>query len=155
MPPIAPSLPLHILFVFLDGVGLGAEHPDNNPFCQLNLPAFWALGGGQPWMRSMQPLSEPSHIVHPLDATLDVQGLPQSGTGQATLFTGVNCAQAAGRHYGPYPHSKTLPILSEQNIFSQAASLGMAHPEPVAIANAYPDVFFESSASRNRWTVTT
>jgi len=46
-----------------------------------------------------------------------VEGLPQSGTGQATLFTGVNCAERVGRHFGPYPHSTTHEILRDHNLF--------------------------------------
>ena len=82
-------------------------------------------------------------------------GLPQSGTGQATLFTGANCALLAGRHYGPYPHSKTKPTISSQNIFQQVKGLHLPHAEPNAFANAYPKQFFEKAKARSRWTVTT
>ncbi len=148
-------LPLHILFIFIDGVGLGAEHPDNNPFCQLDLPAFRELGNNQRWNSSMKPLARQSHTVNFLDANLGIEGLPQSGTGQASLFTGINCAQLAGRHYGPYPHSKTKVAIAEHNIFRQTINLKLQHPEPAAFANAYPDVFFKLAEAKNRWTVTT
>lgn len=148
-------LPRHVLFVFIDGVGLGAENPDNNPFCQLDLPAFRKLGNNQQWLASIKPYSDQSHTFKLLDANLGLQGLPQSGTGQASLFTGINCAQLAGRHYGPYPHSKTREAISENNIFRQVKNLNLPHTEPAAFANAYPDVFFKQAEAKNRWTVTT
>lgn len=155
MNPVFDSLPLHILFIFIDGVGLGPEHPDNNPFYQLDLPAFDELGNNQQWLASIKPYANQSHTIRSLDANLGIEGLPQSGTGQASLFTGINCARLAGRHYGPYPHSKTRRAISEKNIFQQVKHLNLAHAEPAAFANAYPDVFFKQAEARNRWTVTT
>jgi len=119
------------LFVFVDGVGLGADAPEHNPFSSTPLVAL--------------------RNASPLDARLGVEGLPQSGTGQASLFTGINCARLAGRHYGPYPHSKTRAAIRESNIFSSVLSLGGS----VAFANAYPPVFFELARRTDRWTVTT
>ncbi len=144
----------HILFVFIDGVGLGPPG-DQNPFARLSLPAFEALAGGQPWTAGAVPLDEPGHVFRPLDANLGVDGLPQSGTGQATLFTGINCAAVAGRHFGPYPHSKTRPVLAAGNVFSKVKALLPAADEPAAFANAYPPRFFTYARRRDRWTVTT
>lgn len=148
-------MPASLLFVFLDGVGLGPDAPDRNPLARLSLPTFERLIGGHRWTQAAPPLHTPSHVFHPIDATLGVEGLPQSGTGQATLLTGVNCAQLAGRHYGPFPHSKTRPILATANIFHQIKALGLPHDEPAAFANAYPDRFFTYVETYDRWTVTT
>ena len=82
-------------------------------------------------------------------------GLPQSGTGQAALFAGVNAPRLAGRHYGPYPHSKTRAALAEANVFSRVRRLGLPFAEPAAFANAYPPRFFAYARQRDRWTVTT
>ncbi|HEX7071313.1 MAG TPA: alkaline phosphatase family protein, partial [Rhodothermales bacterium] len=90
-----------------------------------------------------------------IDATLGVEGLPQSGTGQATLLTGVNCARLAGRHYGPYPHSATRATIAAKNVFRQIQERFPDEAEPVAFANAYPDRFFRYAARRDWWTVTT
>lgn len=145
----------HILFVFLDGVGLGANDPAINPFAALSLPAFEHLGGGHRWTAEAPRLQSPTHVFRPIDANLGVEGLPQSGTGQATLFTGVNCAEVAGKHFGPFPHSKTRPVLSEHNIFGQVQALGLPLGEPAAFANAYPNRFFRFVEKKDRWTVTT
>lgn len=144
-----------LLFVFLDGVGLGVEDPAANPLAGLPLPAFARLAGGHPWTRAAPALATARHVFRALDATLGVPGLPQSGTGQATLLTGVNCAARAGRHFGPFPHSTSRPVLAEHNIFRQIQRLGLDGDEPAAFANAYPDRFFEFVRRRDRWTVTT
>ena len=155
MTNVEPKWPLHVLFVFLDGIGLGADDEVHNPFCLFDLPTFNSLIGGNAWTQSAPTSLTETHVFKGIDATLGIPGLPQSGTGQATLFTGINCAEVAGRHFGPYPHSKTKPVLSEENIFRKISNLTTLHPEPVAFANAYPKQFFEKAQSKNRWTVTT
>jgi hypothetical protein len=87
-----------------------------------------------------------------LDACLDVPGLPQSGTGQATLFTGVNCAELAGRHFGPWPHSNTREAIRRHNVFHRVKE---KTGREVAFANAFPDAFFERSKRTDRWSTTT
>ena len=139
-----------VTFVFLDGVGLGPAGPEN-PLATLPLDAFERLGGGQRWTAEAHEIAEPAHVFRPIDATLGLDGLPQSGTGQASLFTGVNCAARAGRHWGPYPHSTSKPVIAAQNLFVRLHEAGRRG----AFANAYPDRFFRFVERRNRWTVTT
>ncbi len=153
-PPTPFPLPTSLLFVFLDGVGLGAADPAVNPFAALDLPGFARLAGGRAWTDGAPTISQPDHVFRPLDATLGVDGLPQSGTGQATLFTGVNCAALAGRHFGPYPHSTSRPILAERSVFARLNAAGVPL-ERLAFANAYPQRFFDHALARARWTVTT
>lgn len=141
-----------VLFVFLDGVGLGPPGTAN-PLSTTSLPAFATLAGGHAWTAEAPARATPHHVVRPIDATLGVEGLPQSGTGQATLFTGVNCAAVVGRHFGPFPHSATHPVLARENVFHKIQQAnGRA---PAAFANAYPPRFFEHVRRRRRWTVTT
>jgi hypothetical protein len=141
----------HILFFFVDGVGLGPQ-ASSNPLSEHDGEGLARLAGGQRWCRPFTPKEEAERLARPLDATLGVEGLPQSGTGQATLFTGTNCAEIVGRHFGPFPHSRTHPILDRQNVFHQVRSLADAGL-PVAFANAFPPQYFD--ASRRRSTVTT
>ncbi len=70
----------------------------------------------------------------PLDATLGVEGLPQSGTGQTTLLTGMNAAREFGRHFGPWVPVSLRPALSERNVLSRCAAEGRS----ACFANAYP-----------------
>lgn len=143
-----------ILFVFLDGVGLGAPSP-HNPLSTLSLPSFEHLAGGQRWTAEAPPVRQAGHVFLPIDANLDLDGLPQSGTGQASLFTGVNCARIAGRHFGPFPHSKTRPVIAEKNIFRLLTNENGLAISDVAFANAYPERFFSFVRTSDRWTVTT
>lgn len=148
---IAKHMP-RVLFIFIDGVGLGPNEAEN-PLAASNRPLFERLAAQQTWTRDARPVHTSRHVFAPIDATLGIKGLPQSGTGQATLFTGINCAEIVGRHFGPYPHSKTHDTLSDFNIFSQVNTL--LGTRSAAFANAYPPRFFDFAASRNRWTVTT
>src|SRR5690625_681456 len=89
-----------VLFVFLDGVGLGPPN-EHNPLSLQRYPGLERLSGGQALMSEAVPVITDRHLFQPADANLDLEGLPQSGTGQASLFTGINCAHIAERHYGP------------------------------------------------------
>jgi hypothetical protein len=68
---------------------------------------------------------------------MGVPGLPQSGTGQTTILTGVNAPALLGQHYGPYPNQPLRALLSNGNLFRELLEGG----KPVAFANAYPDFF--------------
>lgn len=141
-----------LIFVFIDGIGIGPPGA-SNPFDTDGLTGFERFSGGRRWTShddgaGAVPADGTSDALFlPVDATLGVEGLPQSGTGQATLFTGVNCAERAGRHYGPFPHTTSLSVLEEKSLFTVIPS--------VAFANAYPDRFLEISRRRDRWSVTT
>jgi 2,3-bisphosphoglycerate-independent phosphoglycerate mutase len=148
-----PKTAKSILFLFLDGVGIGREG-SHNPFHNLQLPGFTSLSEGKQWTADSLPdTMGANRVFRQIDARLGVEGLPQSGTGQATLFTGINCATLAGRHYGPFPHSTSRPVLAEHNIFGQVQQMG--HLQPPSFLNAYPERFFELARKRDRWSVTT
>jgi hypothetical protein len=142
-----------LLFVFLDGVGLAPDGP-TNPLAAHEGRVFRQLAGGQPWREPFDERSTATHLVRAIDATLGVEGLPQSGTGQASLMTGLNCAELVGRHFGPFPHSQTHDALDQNNLFHNVqALLSPIHEAPAAFANAFPPQFFR--AARRRSTVTT
>ncbi len=135
----------HFLFLFLDGVGIGDENPEVNPFFSTELHNFRRIFGGIP-SKERQAIQNGSAFVGPSDALLGVEGFPQSGTGQTALFTGVNAAQVIGMHFGPYPHSQIRPVLEEKNIFKALKDLGA----DVYFANAFPRQFFEYIGSGHR-----
>ncbi len=70
---------------------------------------------------------------------MGVKGLPLSGTGQTSIFCGVNASKIVGKHFGPYPYSTLIPIIKEKNIFKHYLS----QSEKVSFANAYPKIFFD------------
>ena len=133
-----PSVQRRILFVFLDGVGLGDDDA-SNPFTHAALPGFRRmLDGRLPLLRNTPYHGTRASLVA-LDATLGVPGKPQSGTGQATLLTGRNAAQLHGRHFGPWVPAAIRPMLRDENILSRAKRAGL----DVAFANAYPRQLLE------------
>lgn len=143
---------MKVLLLFLDGVGIGRRDSHVNPFFAARLPAFRSLFHGELPSLHARRLSSRSATVIPLDPNLGVAGLPQSGTGQTALFTGVNAPKFIGKHFGPYPYSTLKPILQEHNIFRRLLSADRS----VAFANAFPDRFFEYARQpRARLTVTT
>lgn len=138
--------------LFLDGVGIGARDRSTNPFFASRLPALrWLLDGDLPSLRHRFVSNHRASLL-PLDAALGVRGLPQSGTGQAALFTGVNSARLIGKHFGPYPYSTLRPVIEQYSIFRR---LNDARKKPY-FANAFPKRFFDYfSQHKSRLTVTT
>ncbi len=135
----------HFLFLFLDGVGIGDDNPDSNPFFSADLTCFEKVFGGIPSKKNPSFIKD-SAFVQGCDSRLGVDGLPQSGTGQVSLFTGINAAMIIGEHFGPYPHSKTRSLLEEKNIFKVLRELGAN----VHFANAFPRQFFQYVESGQR-----
>lgn len=141
-----------VLMIFLDGVGIGRKDPGVNPLVGAHLPALRKLLGGEVPLLGKRRWSGPRATLVPLDATLGVPGLPQSGTGQTALFTGVNAAKLIGKHFGPFPYSTLRPVIEAHNVFKRLRTAGRS----VCFANAYPQKFFDYIEQRkNRTTVTT
>ncbi|MGD0037207.1 MAG: metalloenzyme [Bacteroidota bacterium] len=137
---------LHVVLLFLDGVGIGKKDADINPFFHARMPTLTTLCGGELPHTPFKKKSTDQAEVIAINATLGVPGLPQSGTGQTAIFTGVNGAKKFGRHFGPYPPSILRPVIAEKNIFSQLKAIGKS----VVFANAFPQRFFDYTESGNR-----
>lgn len=120
-----------LLFIFLDGVGIG-EAGDQNPFSRDSLRVLGALGG-----RGEGPVPFGGRMV-PLDAALGVAGLPQSATGQTSLLTGVNAQALLGRHLQGFPNRALREVIAGHGLLRRAAPLG-----ETAFANAYTPRFFD------------
>lgn len=132
---------MHILVVFCDGMGLGANDPATNPFFHVPCKSLHALFGKIPTIQD-GVLYGAHAVLVPTDARLGVPGVPQSGTGQATIFTGINAPAAIGEHLGPYPNEALRVILKQHSIFKQLRDAGFS----TAFGNAYPPFFFERLA---------
>jgi 2,3-bisphosphoglycerate-independent phosphoglycerate mutase len=124
----------HVLMIFVDGIGLGADDPTVNPFAAAPTPTLWQLSNGQRWLRGVGRQSSARAEFVPTDAQIGVAGRPQSGTSQATILTGRNVAQEVGEHYGPRPNEATRAILDHDNLFMQVKKRG----QRAALINAYP-----------------
>ncbi len=123
-----------LLFVFLDGVGIGEADAERNPFARAVLPTLLRLTGGSLPTLDHPRAGTPDASAFPLDAALGVEGIPQSGTGQAALLTGENAARLFGRHFGPWTPVRLRPLVEEHSMLNVARSAGRT----VAFANAYP-----------------
>ena len=137
---------MYLLFLFLDGVGLGPNDPEHNPFAAANMPVLRDLLGGQPLVAENVPFNGDRVTLVGIDACLGIDGLPQSATGQATLLTGENIPRAIGEHYGPKPNHAVSKYLRNGNLFNTLKEDG----QRVAFLNAYPPGYFESIESGRR-----
>ncbi len=135
---------MHILLLFVDGVGLGEDDATRNPFFSAPTATLRALFGGVP-IRGNGHYRGGKAILVPTDATLGVPGIPQSGTGQTAIFTGINAPATIGMHSGPYPNATLREIIASGNVFQELRAAGLR----TELGNAYPPVFFERLA-RNK-----
>ncbi len=127
-----------VVLLFLDGVGLGKRDPRHNPFFSASLPTLMHLWGGSvPTIRDNRRSTALASLVQ-VNATLGVPGLPQSGTGQTALLTGVNAPRLIGKHFGPHPYSSLRPLLAEHNLFRRIIRKGGR----ACYANAFPAQYF-------------
>ncbi len=130
---------LKILFVFVDGLGLGSDDPAINPLVALqDVPNIGKDDSLAPRSAVPQRSCFPSigKILAqsiPLDASLGVPGLPQSATGQAALLTGLNAPKLMGRHIEGFPPPRLKELVQEHNIFSKLLAAG----KNCTFANAY------------------
>ncbi len=137
---------MSVLFLFLDGVGLGHDDPATNPFSRAALPHLRDLLGGRGLFLETGAVHERKATLIPTDATLGVEGLPQSATGQAALLTGVNVAERLGHHAGPWPAETLRAWLRADNLFLQVIKRGGVP----YFANAYPRQYFEALGTGRR-----
>lgn len=124
-----------MIYLFVDGVGIrepAADNPVNSEVC----PTFWRLV---------------TKHCKPIDACLGVEGRPQSATGQATMFTGVNCPKAMGKHCEGFPGPSLRKIIEANNIFLELKKRG----RKVCFADAYLSENAEEIAARRFKSVTT
>jgi 2,3-bisphosphoglycerate-independent phosphoglycerate mutase len=128
---------MHILLLFLDGIGLGNDDPNVNPFAIAKMPNLIALTNGKRWLHGIGRQESERAIFIPTDPRMGVPGRPQSGSGQAAILTGKNVPQIIGEHYGPKPNLATRELLAEDNFFKQV----VAHGKKAALLDAYPPMW--------------
>jgi len=137
---------MKILFLFLDGIGLGDNDPLKNPFARAKMPYLQSLLGGQTLIRETAPFEGERASLVAVDPNLGVKGLPQSATGQAVLLTGINIPAELNYHYGPKPNPEVAQYLNGETIFSKTVKAG----KKAALLNAYPPRYFDGIDSGKR-----
>ena len=141
-----------LLFLFLDGIGLGANDPKTNPFVLAEMPTLRTLLGNQSLIADTAPYHGERATLLALDANLGVDGRPQSATGQATLLTGINVPKEIGYHYGPKPNADVRRFLTkrENGLGETIFSWICAKNKRAALLSAYPDGYFKGIESGKR-----
>ncbi len=129
-----------VIFLFLDGVGLGSDDPAVNPLAAGDYPTLNRLLAGRKPVLSSGRLSTPHAELIPTDAHMGIPGRPQSATGQAALLSGVNTPQRLGEHYGPRPDQRVRDILDQGSVFSWLRGAGRS----TCFVNAYPQRYFDA-----------
>lgn len=137
---------MKILFLFLDGIGLGENEPEKNPFARAKMPYLQSLLGGQNLIRETAPFEGERATLLAVDPNLGIKGLPQSATGQAVLLTGINIPAELNYHYGPKPSPEVAQYLDGKTIFAKTVKAG----KKTALLNAYPSRYFEGIDSGKR-----
>jgi len=146
---------MKLLFIFLDGVGLGDDNPVTNPFVHTNMPNLEKILDGHKLIADGHISgAEPDYCLVKtdyasllaLDARLGIEGIPQSATGQASLLTGINVSAKLGFHDGPKPTPAIIELIHKGTIFTQLHQHGRA----ASLVNAFPPRYFESIDSGYR-----
>jgi len=137
---------MKILFIFLDGIGLGANDPETNPLARAKMPNLNALLDGRALLKESAPFIGEHGTLLAIDPAVGVDGLPQSATGQAMLLTGVNVSAEIGYHYGPKPNPEVAAYLNGDTLFSRCVEAG----KKTTLLNAYPSRYFEGIDSGKR-----
>jgi hypothetical protein len=128
---------MSVALIFLDGVGIGRDDPDINPFARYRSEFLSIFSVDYEIVKF-------DGLVIPTDATLGVYGIPQSATGQTAIFTGVNAAKVVNAHINGFPTPTLREILLKESIFLKLSRMG----KRVTFANAYSRHYFEL---RGRW----
>ncbi len=116
---------MRFVFVFIDGIGIG-KSDSGNPFKTAS-PEILRL-----WKNSEVKISDLT--IKPIDPLLGVEGIPQSATGQTTIFTGINIPKLLSKHIGSFPNKFMRKIIREENLL-----LKLEKSEKKAkFINAYP-----------------
>jgi len=137
---------MNVLFIFLDGIGLGENNPETNPFANAKMPNLNALLDSRSLLKESAPFHGERASLIAIDPNVGVDGLPQSATGQAMLVTGKNISAELGYHYGPKPNPAVAEYLRTDTIFSKCVAAG----KKAALLNAYPPRYFDGIDSGKR-----
>lgn len=116
---------MKMIFIFIDGFGLGEPDAGKNPLYAARTPGLDRLMAGS--------------VVFPTETQLGIPGLPQSATGQTAIFTGVNAPKVVGRHLNAQPSQALREIISRENLFKILMRKGLK----VTNANAYRQEYLD------------
>ena len=122
---------MRIIYLFIDGIGFGAQDSERNPFTRYARSYLTPLGG--------KPKNPPDWYVRETDAHLGIPGLPQSATGQTSLWTGVNAQQALGAHKTGFPGPVLRSLIEKHGLIKEALDRG----KKATLLNAYSEKYLK------------
>ncbi|MCB1170905.1 MAG: metalloenzyme [Leptospiraceae bacterium] len=127
-------------YLFIDGIGLG-EPTENNPFHLHASHLFRYLAGKNP----EDDLSR-EFLCIPADAHMGFSGLPQSATGQTSLWTGMNGPASMGRHMTGFPGPTLIRVIEEYSMIKLLTEGG----KRAALLNGYSKAYLERIEKKPR-----
>lgn len=113
---------MNVIFLFIDGVGIGNNNKETNP--------IYAT-------KSLVLANLIDQARFKADASLGVEGLPQSATGQTSIFTGINAPAVINRHLSGQPTASLRELIYRVNMFTELKKMGLK----VISANVYRDEY--------------
>ncbi len=116
---------MKVIFIFLDGVGIGEKDRTANPVYATQQQVLARLIDNARFQA---------------DASMGVEGLPQSATGQTAIFTGVNAPKVLNRHLSGQPTISLKKVIYKSNIFCELVKMGYK----VTSSNVYRDEYLEN-----------
>ncbi len=116
---------MKVIFIFLDGVGIGEKDRKANPVYATQKQVIARLIDNARFQA---------------DASMGVEGLPQSATGQTAIFTGINAPKVLNRHLSGQPTISLKKVIYKSNIFSELVKKGYE----VTSSNVYRDEYLEN-----------
>ncbi len=122
---------MKMTMMFIDGLGIGKNNR-SNPFIKANIPT---------WHQLVE-----SYGYYQADASLGVEGLPQSATGQTSIYTGENAPRVIGRHYSARPTESLVQMIKKNNVFTILKERGYR----VTFANVYTREYLDKMNSNPR-----
>ena len=127
-----------LFLFFIDGIGLGGE--------ESAISELFESITHEPLIENGSSRYSESGVICSVDATLGVKGIPQSATGQTTIFTGINASQILGYHLTALPNQKLVELIEQQSMMKTLVEMGIS----ATSANLYSDKFFEDRGNRKR-----
>lgn len=125
--------------MFVDGIGYGEKDPDKNPFSRYSDSIFLPLGG--------HPPNRDDIVYKETDPSMGIPGLPQSATGQTSLWTGFSGPQSVQRHINGFPTFTLKKIIAEHSILKVMHEKGKV----VDLLNSYTPYYFEKIGKNPRF----
>ncbi len=125
-----------LILIFIDGIGIGDKNSDN----PLYLTKSIYLSHFKTEFKKRKKIIE-NGIIYSLDASLGIDGIPQSATGQTSAFTGRNAAKILGHHLFGFPSKTLRSLLIKNNLLLKFKQRGLK----VKFINAYTNFSDELS----------